>query len=98
MAMAPGHLTSLRVAGGCGNEGSRMVKVCSHSLASSFFRSWLRAQDVMEAEKAKWDEGKWPGEPKQPTPLHFISPRRAQPQPRPKSTALSAVDFALADD
>ena len=76
-----------------------MAKVLSLSLFFLLlppFRSWLRVQDAREAEKAERDEGKWPGEPKQPTP-HFISPRRAQPQPRPKSTALSAVDFALAD-
>ena len=41
-----------------------MAKVCSHSPSSSSFRSWLCAQDAGEAEKAKRDEGKWPGEPK----------------------------------
>ena len=52
MEMAPGRPTSLRVAGGCGNEGSGMVKVRSHSPSSSSFRSWLRAQDAGEVEKA----------------------------------------------
>jgi len=62
--MAPGHPTSLRVMGGCGNVSSGTFKVRSHSPSSSSFRSWLRAQDAGEAEKAKRDEGKWPGEPK----------------------------------
>ena len=31
----------------------------SHSPSSSSFRSWLRAQDAGEAEKAKRDKGKW---------------------------------------
>ena len=97
MAMAPGHLTFLRVKGGCGNEGSRMAKVCSHSPSSSF-RSWLCAQDAGEAEEAKRDEGKWLGEPKQPPSLRFYSPRWADPPPQPESTALNAVDFAVTDN
>jgi len=32
------------------------------------------AQDAVEAEKAKQNEGKWPGEPKHPLSLHFYSP------------------------
>ena len=64
MAMAPGYPTSLQVEGGCGNEGSGMAKVRSHSPSSTSFRSWLRAQGTTEAEKAKQDGGKWPGEPK----------------------------------
>ena len=38
---------------------------------SSSFRSWLRVQDAGEAEKAKQNEGKWPGEPKT-SPFFFI--------------------------
>ena len=97
MARAPGHPTSLQVEGGCGNEGSGMAKVRSHSPSSSSFRSWLCAQDAGEAEKAKRDEGKWLGEPKQPLSLRFYSPRRVGPQPQPKSTGLNAVDSAVAD-
>ena len=74
MAMAPGHLTSLRVVGGCGDVGSGTVKVRSHSPSSSSFRSGLQAQDAGEAEKAKRDEGKWLGEPKQPFSLRFYPP------------------------
>jgi len=74
-----------------------MAKVRSHSPSSSSFSSWLCAQDAGEAEKAKQDEGKWLGEPKQPLSLRFYSPRRAGAQPQPESTALSAVDFAVAD-
>jgi len=74
-----------------------MAKVRSHSPSSSSFSSWLCAQDTGEAEKAKQDEGKWLGEPKQPLSLRFYSPRRAGAQPQPESTALSAVDFAVAD-
>ena len=74
-----------------------MAKVRSHSPSSSSFRSWLRAQDAGEGEKAKRDEGKWPGEPEQRLSLHFYSPRRAGPPPQPESTALKAVDFAVVD-
>ena len=52
-AMAPGHPTSLRVVGGGGNVGSGTVRVRSHPPSSSSFRSWLRAQDAGETEKAK---------------------------------------------
>ena len=103
MAKAPGYPTCLRFEVERGGEGSGMAKVLSLSLSLSLFlllppfRSWLRVQDAREAEKAERDEGKWPGEPKQPIPLRFISPRRAQPQPRPKSTALNAVNFAITD-
>ena len=72
--MAPGHPTSLQVAGGCGDASSEMAKVRSHSPSSSSFRSWLRAQDAGEAEKAKRDEGKQLGEPKHPLSLRFYSP------------------------
>jgi hypothetical protein len=97
MARAPGHSTSLQVEGGCGNEGSGMAKVLSHSPSSSSFRSWLCTQDAGEAEKAKRDEGKWLGEPKQPLSLCFYSPRWVGPSSQPESTALNAVDFAVAD-
>src|SRR6185437_4070967 len=96
-ARALGHPTSLRIEGGCGNEGSGMAKVRSHSPFSSSFLSWLSAQDAREAEKAKRDDGKWLGEPKQPLSLRFYSLRRAGPPPQPESTALNAVDFAVAD-
>ena len=55
-----------------GNVGAKALGWlrCSFSLFfslspfSSSFRSWLRAQDAGEAEKAKQDGSKWPGEPK----------------------------------
>src|SRR6185503_7541718 len=47
-ARAPGHPTSPRVEGGCGNEGSGMAKVRSHFPSSSTFRSWLCAQEAGE--------------------------------------------------
>jgi len=85
-----------------GNVGAKALGWLRCSLSLSLFllppfRSWLRVQDAREAEKAERDEGKWPGEPKQPIPLRFISPRRAQPQPQPKPTTLNAVDFAITD-
>ena len=52
-----------------------MAKVLSPSLFLLLlppFRSWLQVQDATEAEKAKWDEGKWPGEPKHPLSSHFL--------------------------
>ena len=44
----------------------------SPSPSSSSFRSWLLALDAGEAEKAKWDKGKWPGDPKQPPFSSFL--------------------------
>ena len=65
MARAPGCLTSPRVEGGWEKEGSEMAKSLSLSLfLLSPSRSWLWVQEATEAEKAKQDGGKWPGEPK----------------------------------
>src|SRR6185503_19490927 len=56
--------------GECGSKSSRWLRCfflpslsLSLSPLPSSFRSWLRAQDAGDAEKATQNKSKWPGEP-----------------------------------
>jgi len=74
-----------------------MAKVRSRFPSSTSSRSWLLSQKAGDAKKP--GEAKADGQvsPKQPLSPRFISPQRTGPPPRPESTALNAVDLAVAD-
>src|SRR6185437_10974837 len=99
MARAPGCPTSPKVKGGWEKEGSEVAKSLSPSF--SFLLLALgygfRKQRRRRRRRRSWMEANGQVNPKRPLSLHIYLPRGAHPPPRPKSTAFSAVDFAITD-
>ena len=74
-----------------------MAKVRSRFPSSTSSRSRLRAQNAGEAKWAGEARANGQVSAKQPLSPRFYSPQRTGPPPRPESTALNAVDFAVTD-
>jgi len=87
--------------GGWDKEGSEVAKSLSPSfsfllLALGYgFRKQRRRK--RRRRRRSWMEANGQVNPKRPLSLHIYLPRGAHPPPRPKSTAFSAVDFAITD-